>query len=425
LASPECNLLSHILKTGDMVGPLAAEVEKSIALFRDEWDFIKSYYTENGLTPPISVFEDKFSDFIVVNTEATMEFYIKEVHEHRAKRDVGILLQESAMSLKEKGPFPVIGKLTSELARLGRATRMVRDFDLVNNADDRLEAFRQRLELRKSGVEVLGVPSGIKAIDQSFGGYQKGDFIVIAGWTGSLKSYFVLLQALNAWRQNKRVLYFSLEMSAEQLGYRMDTLLGEGQFSHTDLSFGLNNVSYDYYKKWQRDTYHGKEPFIIVSNEDLEEVTQDTVRAKIDQWHPDIVVLDYLQLFDEASGITGETEKVKQLSKAFKRIAIKTATPIIVITSVTQDKKDLGEQLPELADLAWSKQLAYDSDLTMTLMFSGEALEVASKKNRRGKPFHFFIRWDVEHGKVEELSGAFNKFNRRHSEDDEADMDDN
>jgi hypothetical protein len=139
-----------------------------------------------------------------------------------------------------------------------------------------------------------------------------------------------------------------------------------------------------------------------------DEVTQNTVLSKIEHWKPDVCILDYHGLFDDASGVTGETEKTKNLSKAFKRIAIKTGVPIIDITGVTQDKSSIGKTVPELADLAWSKQLAYDSDLTMGLYFNKqiETLEVRSLKVRRGKDFKFWLNWDVDKGLVKEQSNA-------------------
>jgi replicative DNA helicase len=330
------------------------------------------------------------------------------------------MLTESASTLNNIGPFKVIQRMTSQLAKLGRDTRMVRDLDLVNNANERLETLRERIELRRSGRKTLGIPSGITALDQSFGGFMKGDFVVIAGWTGSLKSWLALYMALNAWREGYRVLYFSLEMSGEQLGYRMDTLLGEGLFSHTALTFGLEDITYDHYKTWLGEIMLDKHPFVVVSNEDLDDVTQDTVLGKIEQWKPDITILDYHGLFDDASGASGEVEKTKNLSKAFKRIAIKTGCPIVDITGVTQEKNKLGEQPPELADLAWSKQLAYDSDLTLALCKHGDLLECVSRKTRRGRDFKFYLQWDVDKGIVREIGTGASLFDRS-TDDDEDD----
>ena len=395
-----------------MISPLNSDIEKSIILFDDEWKFLKEYYTDYREVPPPDVFFGKFPQFDKIETDGAIEFYIEETHKWKARQSLQELLASSATSLRERGPFDVIKQMNNTLATLGRDTKMVKDLDLVSNADERLETLRSRIELRASGRKTLGVPTGIKKIDEAFGGLMKGDFVVIAGWTGSLKSWLALYMALNAWQQGHRVLYFSLEMSGEQLGYRMDTLLGNGMFSHTALTFGTEDVTYDHYKKWLGDIMRDRHPFVVVSNEDLDEVTQNTVLAKIQQWKPDLCVLDYHSLFDDASGATGETEKTKNLSRAFKRIAIKTGVPIVDITGVTQDKKDLGETPPELHDLAWSKQLAYDSDLTIALCKHGDTLEIVSRKTRRGKEFRGFLQWDIDRGVVKEM-GTHNSLVRK------------
>lgn len=401
------------------MSPLNSDVEKSIQLFTDEFDFIKEYYTNYKEVPPPDVFFGKYPNFDKIETDGSIEFYIEETHKWKARTTLQNLLATSATDLRDKGPFPIIKQMTAELSKLGRDTKMIRDLDLVSNADERLETLRQRIELRASGRKTLGVPTGISKIDDAFGGLMKGDFVVIAGWTGSLKSWLALYMALNAWQEGYRVLYFSLEMSGEQLGYRMDTLLGAGMFSHTALTFGTEDVSYDHYKKWLGEITRDKHPFVVVSNEDLDEVTQNTVLAKIQQWKPDVCVLDYHSLFDDAGGATGETEKTKNLSRAFKRIAIKTGVPIVDITGVTQDKKDLGERPPELADLAWSKQLAYDSDLTIAVCKIGDTLQFVSRKQRRGREFQGWLNWDIDRGIVKEVGGHNSLIRKNDDEQDD------
>lgn len=398
-------MLNHILKTGDIITPMNAEVHKSFMVYEEEWNFIHDYYTKYKDVPPVSVFEQEFPQFEVFNTDGAIEHYIEQLHKYKARHTLQEIITDGATNIRSDSPLTVSQRMQAELSRLGRDTRMVRDLDLVANADERLESLRERLELRASGKSIIGIPSGIKALDLAFGGWQKGDFVVVAGWTGSLKSWLALLFALNAWQEGYRVLYISLEMSGLQVGYRVDTLLSgmtNGGFSNTGLTHA-DGITYDQYKVWLGEVMHDKHPFIVVTNEDLDEVTQNTVQAKIEQWKPDLVVLDYHGLFDDASGAMGETEKTKNLSKAFKRIAIKTGVPIIDITGVTMSG-DHGERPPELSEMAWSKQLAYDSDLTLAVCKHGDQLEVVSRKTRRGKDFRFWLDWDVDTGRVREVS---------------------
>lgn len=366
---------------------------------------MKDYYLTSREVPTSSVMSIKFPDFEQYDTDGTFRFYIEELHKWKAKHVLTEIITGAAAGLKD-GPFQVINEMQQQLAKLGRDTRLVRDLDLVGNMEERLDNFKERSDQRAAGKKIIGVPSGIKTIDDAFGGWQRGDLIVIAGWTGSLKSWLALLFGQTAWIEGYRVLYISLEMSGLQVGYRFDTLLSgrsnEG-FTNSALTHATEEITYDMYKTWLGDIMRDKHPFVVVTNEDLDEVTQNTVLAKIEQWKPDVCILDYHGLFDDASGAMGEVEKTKNLSKAFKRIAIKTGVPIIDITGVTQDKKDLGDKPPELFDLAWSKQLAYDSDLTIALCRRGDSLELVSRKVRRGKDFHCWLEWDIDKGIVKEI----------------------
>lgn len=387
--------------------------EKSFSLYDDEFGFIKDYFTKYREVPPVDVFTDKFPDFDVYNTDGSIDHYIVELHQHRARAELQSMLLDGGSSLKDLGPYATIQKLQQKLSVLSKDTRQTRDIDLAANSGDRLESLRERLELLASGKSIIGIPSGVEVIDSHFGGWQKGDFIVIAGWTGSMKSFLSLLFAQNAWVDGYRVLFISLEMSEEQVGYRFDTMLSgrtDGGITNSALTHGVG-ITYDKYKNWLGDVYEDKHPFVVVTNADLDQVDQNTVQAKIEHWHPDLVVLDYHQLFDEASGITGETEKAKQLSKAFKRLALKTGTPIIDITGVTMPDGH-GQRPPELSELAWTKQLAYDSDLTLAVCMHEEedgtnTLEVVSRKVRRGRHFRFFLNWDIDRGIINERKRRF------------------
>ncbi len=410
MPNSELNLLNHILKTKDIVTPLAANSEDSFTAYREEWLFVKDYYLKHREVPPFQVFENAFPLVELYNTDGAIEFYIEQLHKDKARSELTQLLSESAINLRDGGPYSVIRKLSRAVSKLGRDTRMIKDVDLVANANERLESFREGAEIRKSGRKIRGIPSGISRMDNAVGGWQPGDFIVIAGWSGSYKSWLALYMAINAWKEGYRVLYFSLEMGAVQLGYRFDTLLGG--FNNSSLIHAMDDITYDQYKGWADTTFRDRDGFIVVTNEELDEINQNTVLAKIEQWAPNLVIIDYHNLMDDISGTFNETEKIRNLSKAFKRIAMKTKMPIIDITQVTQDKKDIGNKPPELHDLAWSKQLAYDSDITLALYKPEEGhLEAVSRKVRSGRDFHFWLEFDFENGSVKELLPSIMKEN--------------
>jgi hypothetical protein len=189
-------------------------------------------------------------------------------------------------------------------------------------------------------------------------------------------------------------------MNKQQEAQRIDTLLnnGEGYFTNTDLVTANPNIV-STYKEWAKSTYEGKHPIHVVTTEGMDSADQHMVQAKIDQYKPDLVILDYHGLFDDASGARNETEKAKNLSKAFKRMAVKNSVPIIDVAAVTMADGH-SERPPELEEVAWSKQLAYDADLVLAIHrdFNSDVFQVISRKVRRATHFGFYLRWNLDTG---------------------------
>ena len=202
----------------------------------------------------------------------------------------------------------------------------------------------------------------------------------------------------------KKQITWVKEMNKQQEGQRLDTLLnnGEGHFTNTDLIKANVNIL-DTYEKWADATFAGKQPIYLITSEGVETADQNMVQAKIDQYHPDMVILDYHGLFDDSSGSKTETEKAKNLSKAFKRIAVRNSIPIIDVAAVTMSEGH-SERPPELEEVAWSKQLAYDADLVLAIHRepNSDLFQVVSRKVRRATQFGFYLRWNLETGKWEE-----------------------
>jgi replicative DNA helicase len=287
-------------------------------------------------------------------------------------------------------------------SKLYKFSSSLKDTDLVGEWRDRYDDLKERAS--NPDKQYIGISSGIDVIDKTFGGWQPGDFVVLLGWTGVGKSFIARLFAVNAWKAGYRPLIISLEMNKKQEGQRLDTLLnnGKGYFTNTDLVKASPHIV-DVYERWGEGMFEDKHPIYLVTSEGLDAADQNMVQAKIDQYNPDLVILDYHGLFDDASGARNETEKSKNLSKAFKRIAVKNNVPIIDVAAVTMSDGH-GDRPPELEEVAWSKQLAYDADLVLAIHrdYNSDVFQVVSRKVRRSTQFGFYLRWNLETGEWNE-----------------------
>ena len=361
-----------------------------------------SHYDKHKKPPSKDTVKSHFSDFEFIVTSEPLEYYIDQAKKESLSLQARRVIAQAHSLLGELGPKEALAYLMENTSKLYKYSSNLKDTDLVGEWQDRVNDLKERAA--NPNKDYIGIPSGVSVIDKVFGGWQPGDFIVLLGWTGVGKSFIARLFAVNAWKAGYRPMIISLEMNKAQEGQRLDTLLnnGEGYFTNTDL-IKANDKIVDVYEKWAEKTFTGKHPIYLVTSEGLETADQNMVQAKIDQYQPDLVILDYHGLFDDASGAKNETEKAKNLSKAFKRMAVKNNVAIVDVAAVTMSEGH-SERPPELEEVAWSKQLAYDADLVLAIHreYNSDLFQVVSRKVRRATHFGFYLRWNLETGKWNE-----------------------
>lgn len=406
LINYEMSLLNSLIDAESIISAVEQNVDESFVDHKDIWEFIHGYYSKYSKLPTKAIVKNQFREFEFIDTTtAPLQFYVDEARKHALSENVRTTLHDTIQILRDSGPNAALNFVAMNSLRLMKNTGALKDTNLAGDFADRVGDYKERHD--DPTKNIMGIPTGFSVIDKHFGGWQKGDFIVILGWTGSGKSWLARLFAANAWQAGYSPLIISLEMNKEQEGYRFDTILNQGEtFRNSDLMFG-RGVSPEAYDEWAARTFKDKPPIHLVTSDGIEAANQNVVEAKVEQYNPDLLILDYHGLFDDAKKGGTETERAKNLSKDFKRIAVRHNIPVIDIAAVTMDANH-GERAPALAEVAWSKQLAYDADLVMAVHRNAESqlFEVVSRKVRRGHPFAFYLEWDLDTGKRKELFDA-------------------
>ena len=398
----EIALLNSIISSGDVTSCIDQNIDSVFGEYEDVWKFIVSFHGEYGKAPAKDVVKNSFKNFEFFTSEAPLQYYIDEAKKHSLGRGVRSSLYKASEALKNgEDPAKIVSLMQSEAMELMRNSGRLSDTNIVDY-NERVQILRDRIE--NPDKKTLGVPTGFKVIDAHFGGSQPGDFIVLMGWTGVGKSAIARLVAANAWRQGYVPLIISLEMDRIQEEFRMDTILNAGEhFTNTQLTNGVG-IDIDDYTGWAKGMFDGKHPIHLVTSDGIESADQNFVQSKIEQYKPDLVVLDYHTLFDDARNGGTETERAKNLSKDFKRIAVRNRVPIWDVSGVTMDGGH-EERPPELSEIAWSKQLAYDADMILSIhrKRDEDIFQIVTKKTRRCAPFAFYLEWNLDSGKWKEL----------------------
>jgi replicative DNA helicase len=396
----EAELLSAVCKNKDISTILADNSDDLFVSHKDIWEGLKSYYYKFRAVPEVGILQDKFKDFEPVETKGETGYYLDKLKNEFVGNKLKTILMQAGSSLKEDAPSRVLGTMQSQLANLSRYTNNVKDLDItdLDSAERHYESVRTR-SLAMGGSP--GILTGFDAIDKAYPtGMAPGHLIVAIGWPGRGKTWFTSYLACKAWEQGFKPMIVSLEMAPENMRDRIYTMLGSGLFRASDLSKGDINI--DDFKTWGKKKTEGKNSFILVSNEGAGEVTPATIQGKIDQHKPDLVILDYHQLFNDNKRSNSEVERNRNISRDFKLLAVTNGIPIIDITAATADDISDQKEPPMMSQVAWSKAIEYDADMAIAIHkhANTDLIEVVSRKNRHGHDFRFFLDWDINRGVI-------------------------
>ena len=399
----EAEVISAVCKNKDISTLLADNVDEIFTSHRDIWESLKSYYYKFKAVPEVGILSERFKDFEPVNTKAETGYYLDKLkNEYLSSRLKSILIQ-SGSALKEDAAGRVIADMQTKLSQLSKFTNNVRDLD-VTDLESAANHFASVKERSAAMGGSPGILTGFDAIDKAYPtGMAPGHLIVAIGWPGRGKTWFTSYLACKAWEQGFKPMIVSLEMSPEDMRNRIYTMMGSGLFRASD--FAKGDVNIDDLKSWGSKKFENKNGFVLVSSEGMSDVSANTVQAKIDQHKPDLVILDYHQLFSDTKRSSGATERNMNISREFKMLAMTNGIPVIDITAATMDDITDQDAPPMLSQVAWSKAIEYDADMAIAIhkYTNTNMVEVVSRKNRHGQDFNVFLDWDINRGIIKEI----------------------
>lgn len=392
----EDKVISAVLKDAQIHVLLQADASKLFRTHGDVWDFIKNYYEQNQLVPSTSLVREKFFDFEPQAEVGATKHHLDELRAEYLRDNLRLALRSAATGVQDGNTVEALDQLMHDASELKRITSDVRDLD-VSDVEDALSYFEKVKELHASGAH--GIRTGLPGFDNYMpAGITPGQLGVVLAYPAIGKSWFVVYMAVQAWKSGRSPLIISLEMTEQEVRNRVFTILGDGLWSHRKLSSG--DVELDMMKRWMDKTFAGKPPIYIISNEGIGEINPAIVRGKIDQYSPDIVFLDYLNLMTSNAKGESEVVKMKNLSRELKLLALSSAKPIIAISSATPDDVTNMNTVPTLGQTSWSRQIAYDADWLLALgrATNSDTLEAVFRKNRNGYLGEFMVTVDFDRG---------------------------
>lgn len=237
--------------------------------------------------------------------------------------------------------------------------------DLTSIEQILTESFDRMEELHRNKGALRGVRTGYRDLDNMTAGLQRSDLIILAARPAMGKTTLVTNLAYNVATIAKQpVLFFSLEMSKEQL---VDRMLADA--SGVDAwNIRTGNLSDEDFSKLSEAMGEMAEaPIYIDDTPGLSVLEMRTKARRAAHEAPlGLVIVDYLQLMQASGRSDGNrVQEVSEISRGLKLIARELNVPVIALSQLSRSVESRSPQIPQLADLRESGSIEQDADIVM------------------------------------------------------------
>jgi len=278
------------------------------------------------------------------------------------------------------------------------------------------ESFDRLDDLHKNKGGLRGIPTGMKDLDKMLAGLQRSDLVVIAGRPSMGKTAIMLNLALNIATKAKQgsVLYFSLEMSKEQLVDRL--LAAESGVDAWKLRTGEGLNDQDFERLSAGMGALAEAPIFI---DDTSGITVSDLRTKARRLHHQyplaVIMVDYLQLMTGGARFASTANRVQEMSeisRSLKILARELNVPVVAGSQLSRSVESRNPPIPQLADLRESGSIEQDADIVAFLYREDyynpdtdkqNITEILVKKHRNGPVGNIELFFDRNKQKFRDL----------------------
>ncbi len=225
-----------------------------------------------------------------------------------------------------------------------------------------------RLEmLYEKGDAITGLATGYTDLDDLLSGLQPSNLVIVGARPGTGKTSFALgLSAHAALEANKPVVFFSLEMSHQEITTRL--LSAEARVDSSRMRNGKLLES-DWTKLSHAIGRMSDAPMYIDDNAQVSvmEIRSKCRRLKSKLGDLGVIVVDYLQLMSGRNSAENRQVEVSEISRSLKILARELETPVVALSQLSRNVEGRSDKRPILADLRESGSLEQDADVVMFL----------------------------------------------------------
>lgn len=321
---------------------------------------------EKDVPPEISAMEFVRDLLNAVPTSANVKYYATIVSEKAMLRRL-IRLTEEIENTCYLNKDPVEEILDSSEKKLFQLFQQRDSGDMVPIRQVVMETLETIEKASKTKGNVTGLATGFTDLDYKTSGFQNSDLILVAARPSMGKTAFVLnIAEYMAFKQNRSVAIFSLEMSKNQLMNRLFAM--ESRVNSQNLRTG-NLKDEEWGKLIESAGIIGDSNLII---DDTPGISVRELRSKCRKYKLehglDIVMIDYLQLMTGGGRNTdSRQQEVSDISRSLKALARELNVPVLALSQLSRAVESRTDRRPMLSDLRESGAIEQDADVVMFL----------------------------------------------------------
>ncbi|MBF0901858.1 replicative DNA helicase [Campylobacter concisus] len=385
-------ILSSILQNNDTLGEIFDTIKAKDFYLKGHSQIYEAMVECLNSDDPVAVpflknkLGDKYDealmiDIIGTNSLIDIRRYASELKEKSIKRSLVKIAHDIPSKVNEdKASRDMVDELSQEFYSLieGGGTGTIKEGkDIILKV---VEHIKTRIELGEQ--DIVGLDTGFKKLNEMIKGFKNGDLIIVAARPGMGKTTLCLNFMSQVLKSGAGVVFFSLEMPAEQIMMRI--LSSKTSIPLQDIMTG--KIDDEAMARLSDACGEFSEYKLFVHDSGYVNIHQvRTQMRKLKAMHPEIslCVIDYIGLMMSTNNFADRHIQIAEISRGLKLLARELDMPIIALSQLNRSLESRANKRPMLSDLRESGAIEQDADIILFVYRDEFYLEQEEKEKEK------------------------------------------
>jgi len=381
----QLQVLNKILNTKDYSFVLLNNLnEHYFYNYKAEFRYIKKHFETYNSVPDKLTFAAAFPDFDIIEVNEPDSYLLEQLVKDYRKSFLATTFNQMRKLIEEDKIDEAVNYFETSSENMKGGTP-IHSIDILQD-HSRLDKFIERTADRSKYY----ISTGFKELDNIIGGIDvENENMVIAARTGIGKTNLLIKMAVEGAKQGRHVGLYEGEMTADKVGYRVDTYLGH--IDNTGLNRGDGSITAQY-KTYLEGLKTGgiKGTLKVLTPAQIGgSATVDTLEAFVKREHLDMLLIDQYSLLEDTSFGKTSWERVGNISKAIKNLQVKYSIPVISVSQMNRTKNEDGEQ--DTTQIGLADRIGQDATVVLMLDRSSSNKNKEDKENKEKDLLHINI----------------------------------